>query len=149
MFVIIEWQYVKLGFPGGTSGKESACQCGRHKRCKFNPWVGKIPWRRAWQPLPVFLPVYPWTEEPGGLQPMGSHRVGHDWSNFAHTLNLKVNSHLFTWGLLLFFNCLGGKRHFVHPSIHYLFNDYSVVGIILGTENTKMRRILLLTSRNS
>jgi len=28
----------------------------RHKRCRFDPWVGKIPWRRAWQPTPVFLP---------------------------------------------------------------------------------------------
>ena len=45
-----------LGFPGGVSGKEPACQCGRHKRWRFDPWVGKIPWRRAWQPTPVFLP---------------------------------------------------------------------------------------------
>ena len=44
------------GFPGGTHGKEPACPCKRHKRCKFSPWVGKIPWRRAWQPTPVFLP---------------------------------------------------------------------------------------------
>ena len=44
------------GFPGGTSGKESAGQCRRHKRCKFDPWVRKIPWRRAWQPTAVFLP---------------------------------------------------------------------------------------------
>ena len=44
------------GFPGGTSGKESACQCRRCKRRGFDPWVGKIPWRRAWQPTPVFLP---------------------------------------------------------------------------------------------
>ena len=44
------------GFPGGTSGKEPSCQCRRHKRCRFNPWVGKIPWRRAWQPTPVFSP---------------------------------------------------------------------------------------------
>ena len=44
------------GFPGGTSGKEPACQCRRHKRWLFDPWVGKIPWRRAWQPTPVFLP---------------------------------------------------------------------------------------------
>jgi len=29
---------------------------GRHKRCRFNPWVRKIPLRRAWQPTPVFLP---------------------------------------------------------------------------------------------
>ena len=44
------------GFPGGTIGKEPACQCGRHKRHGLDPWVGKIPWRRAWQPTPVFLP---------------------------------------------------------------------------------------------
>ena len=62
-----------LGFPGGTSGKESTCQCRRHKGCGFNPWVRKIPWRRAWQPTLVFLPgESPWTEEPGGLQSMGS-----------------------------------------------------------------------------
>ena len=45
-----------MGFPGGASGKEPACQCRRHKRHGFEPWVGKIPWRRAWQPTPVFLP---------------------------------------------------------------------------------------------
>ena len=50
----------------------------------FNPWVGKIPWRKAWQPTPQYsclenshgqATVCP----PGGLQPMGSHRVGHYW----------------------------------------------------------------------
>ena len=44
------------GFPGGAGGKESACQCRRHKRCGFDPWVGKVPSRRAWQPTLVFLP---------------------------------------------------------------------------------------------
>ena len=44
------------GFPDGTSGKEPGCQCRRCKRHGFDPWVGKIPWRRAWQPIPVFLP---------------------------------------------------------------------------------------------
>ena len=33
-------------------GNEPACQC---RRCGFNPWVGKIPWRRKWQPSPEFL----------------------------------------------------------------------------------------------
>ena len=46
----------KKGFPGDASGKESTCQCRRHRRCRFNPWVGKIPWRRKWQPTPVFFP---------------------------------------------------------------------------------------------
>ena len=45
----------RMGLPGGTSGKEPNCQCRRHKRCDFNPWVGNIHWRRAWQPTPVFL----------------------------------------------------------------------------------------------
>ena len=39
-----------LGFPGGASDKEPTGQCRRHERCGFDPWVGKIPWRRAWQP---------------------------------------------------------------------------------------------------
>ena len=42
--------------PTWLSGKESVCQCRRGKRCRFNPWVRKIPWRRAWQPTPLFLP---------------------------------------------------------------------------------------------
>ena len=41
---------------GGASDKEPACQCKRHKRCRFDPWVQKIPQRRKWQPTPVFLP---------------------------------------------------------------------------------------------
>ena len=43
-------------FPGGASGKEPTSQCRRHKRHGFNPWVRKIPWRRAWQHTPVLLP---------------------------------------------------------------------------------------------
>ena len=45
------------GVPGGASGKEPACKCKRLKRCRFDPRIGKIPWRRAWQPTPVFLPA--------------------------------------------------------------------------------------------
>ena len=43
------------GFPGGASGKEPACQCRRQKRDGFDPCFRKIPWRRKWQPTPVFL----------------------------------------------------------------------------------------------
>ena len=45
-----------LGVPGLTSGKQSAYQC---RRPGFDPWVGKIPWRRKWQPIPVCLPGEP------------------------------------------------------------------------------------------
>ena len=40
---------------GGASGKEPTCKCRRHKRLRFDPWVRKIPRRRAWQPTTVFL----------------------------------------------------------------------------------------------
>ena len=42
--------------PGRASDKELACQCRRYERCGFDLWVGKIPWRKSWQPTPVFLP---------------------------------------------------------------------------------------------
>ena len=42
-----------MGFPWWLRGKESACKC---KRRRFDPWVGKIPWRRKWQPTLIFLP---------------------------------------------------------------------------------------------
>ena len=49
------WIYLHLyrnrAFPGGTSGKEPACQCRRHKRDRFNSWVREIPWRRECKPL--------------------------------------------------------------------------------------------------
>ena len=52
----------------------------------FIPWVGKIPWRRAWQPPPVFLPEEsPWTGGPGGLHTIGSQKVRRDWA--THTLS--------------------------------------------------------------
>ena len=63
-------------FPGRASGKEPACQCRRHKRHQFNPWVGKIPWRKTHSSFLAWR--IPWTEEPGGLQSMRSQRVGHD-----------------------------------------------------------------------
>ena len=43
-------------FPDGSADKESLLQCRRHRRHRFDPWVGKIPWRRKWQPTLVFLP---------------------------------------------------------------------------------------------
>ena len=65
------------GFLGSTSGKEPACQCRILKRPGFNPYVGKIPWRRKRQPTPVFLPgESSRTEEPGGLQFTGLQRGG-------------------------------------------------------------------------
>ena len=43
-----------FGLPGWLSGKKnSTCQW---RRCRFDLWIGKLPWRKKWQPIPVFLP---------------------------------------------------------------------------------------------
>ena len=58
----------------------------------FNPWVGKIPWRRIWQPFPVFLPGESLgTEEPGELQSMVSQRVRHNWATKHSTVISKTS----------------------------------------------------------
>ena len=74
------WPILHLlgGFPGGSDGKESACQCRRHG---FDLWVGKIPWRRAWQPTPVFLP----REPHGQRSPEGTvHGVAKSWMQLSN-----------------------------------------------------------------
>ena len=47
--------HTHTGLRGGASGKEPACQCKRHKRCGFDSWVGKTPWRKAWKPTSIFF----------------------------------------------------------------------------------------------
>ena len=50
-----------------------------------------IPWRRTWQPTPVFLPgEFRWTEDPGGLQSMGSQRVRHNWARTSEGMPLRI-----------------------------------------------------------
>ena len=77
--------------PCGASGKELPCQCRRCKRRRFYPWVGRIPWRRAWQPTHISVLAWriPLTEEPGRLQSIGAQRVGH---NGASKHNITANT---------------------------------------------------------
>ena len=74
-----------MGFPGGSVHKEYTCNVGPG----LDPCVGNIPWRRAWQPIPVFLTEeFPWTEDPGRL-PMGQQKIRHDSAtkhNQAHNV---------------------------------------------------------------
>ena len=68
-----------MGFPGGASGKESACPCRRCKRPRFDLCVGKITWRREWQPTPVFLPgKFHGQRSLAVWQFKGPQKVGHD-----------------------------------------------------------------------
>ena len=68
-----------MGFQGGASGEERTCQRRRYKRHKSHPWVRKIPLEKETATQSSILAWrIPWTEEPGELQSIGSHRVGHD-----------------------------------------------------------------------
>ena len=76
-----KWHFVV----GCASGKESTCQCRKCKRHGFHPWVGKIPWRRAWQPTPIFLPGESHRQRSlEGYTPQG-RRAGHSWSDLVCT----------------------------------------------------------------
>ena len=68
--------------PGGT---EPTCHHRSHIRLRSDPWVRKIPWRRAWQPPPVFLPGESRGQRSlAGYGPWG-RRVRQDWSGLART----------------------------------------------------------------
>ena len=56
LWLLLCLRYKDWGLPRWLSGRESTCQCKRCKSQTFDPWVGNIPWRRKWQPTPVFLP---------------------------------------------------------------------------------------------
>ena len=85
--------------------------------------MGKIPWKKAWQPTSVFLPgESPWTEEPGGLQSIGSHReaiVGLLTGLIAILLCLRE------WGGLK-----RGKGR--NQNMHYLPIKFVYMGRVLG-----------------
>ena len=93
-----------MGFRGGTSGTEPACQCRTCKRHGFDPCIGKIPRRRAWQPTPVFLPgESPWTDSLKGYRPRGHKKLYMTEANEDTHIQLLV---IFIWpkGSLGFFH---------------------------------------------
>ena len=67
---------ITVGLPRRLSGREPA-QCRRPKRLGFDPWMGKIPWRRAWQPTPVFFLENPMDR---GAWRATIHRVTKSWT---------------------------------------------------------------------
>ena len=106
----------------------------------FWSWVGKIPWRRAWQPTPVFLPgESPWTEEPNGLQSMGWQRVRYPWVTKQSTTVGKINSQ---WVIYPKRKC-----KIMTPSIYYKKNSSDFrfsedfLDITLKSWSTKEKRL--------
>ena len=116
-------------FPGGTEVKRLPAMW-ESGRPGFDPWVGKIPWRRKWQPTPVFLPgespgqrslvgysprvtksrTRPGMAEPGGLPSMELHGVEHNWSNLASAASILSLVHKSLCNCLIFLK--GGFHSF-------------------------------------
>ena len=83
---------------GGTSGKESASNAGDENRHGFDPWIMKIPWRRSWQPTPVFLPG----ESPGqrslvGYSPWGPTESDTTAVTYHACTYVHTHTHTHTW----------------------------------------------------
>ena len=116
-----------LGFPGGASDRRPACQCRRHKRHGFNPWLRKIPWRRSWQPTPVFFPgefqgqrslesYSPWDHKEWDMteqltHPWGSRSSAPRWPsdfscNISTSLGLQGACLTADFGLASLYNCI-------------------------------------------
>ena len=81
-----------IGFPGGSVvSKEVTCQC---RSLGFDPWIGNIPWRRKWQPSPVFLPGKPHGQRSlAGYSPWGPKELdmNEQLSTHTHLLALTVS----------------------------------------------------------
>ena len=108
---------VVMGFLGGLVVKNSPAIAGdaRDKRRRFDPWIGKIPWRRKWQPTSVTLPrKIPQIEELGGLQSMGPQRVRHDLATKQQQYRVAMNLYLSNSRLCPPFCCLQSLVGFSH-----------------------------------
>ena len=90
---------------GPGEGASQWCQwrgicrlCRRRERPGFDPWVGKVPWRRKWQPHSVLAWKLPRTEEPGRLQSIGSQ----SWTRLkglgTHTTHSGGGDGMWVWG---------------------------------------------------
>ena len=110
--------------------KESTCQCRKHKRHGFDPWVGKLPWTREWQPTPVFLSgefhgqrslagYSPW----GGKESQLSHR--HDWATNTFTSTKSVFKMQKKKVMYLIY-CYNGYPIWCYPKGRMSVQDWSV-----------------------
>ena len=114
----IWWPLRKLmGFPAGASGKEPACQYCRRKRHGFDPWAGKISWRRAWQPTPVFLPGKSHRDR----ILLGYSPKGHKGSDKTERLSTHVGKLRGQWGIL---KRKGNWQHF--KRYNFLWNTEEI-----------------------
>ena len=111
------------GLPRWLRGKEPACQYRRPKRLEFDPWVGKIPWRRNCQPTPVFLP----RKFHGQRSLMGYSPRGHKESDTTERTRARADTHTHTHTRCLQAKELAVVYTFVLAEGVLLQNIYSMV----------------------
>ena len=125
---IMEWVVIYLdGNSRWCSGKESAYQCRRCRRCGFEPWVGKIPWSSKWQPAPVFLPGKSYGQR---LQ-AGDSRWGHKESEMflsshqikSYFIYLSLTLFTFYFTVSLGSSCIYLLCQFFIQVINHTYND--------------------------
>ena len=92
VYTYTRYLYIQTSFPGGSGDKIICLQCGRHR---FDPWVGKIPWRSKWQPTPVLLPgkFHGWNQ---------SRRLEFTGSQKDTTERLHFHFHIFRQDIFLY-----------------------------------------------
>ena len=112
------------GFPGCTSSKEPACLGRRPNRYRFDLWVRQIPWRREWQPSPVFLP----RDSHGQRSLVGSK--SQTWLKWLHAcmfLLMGPPSWLGTWRWEILGSCYFYLKHsMVPPVLFIMLSKHSV-----------------------
>ena len=86
LFFIVYQATESVGLPQWLTSKELTWECRRCKRHGFHLWLGKILWRRAWQPTPVFLPGECHAQRSLVGYYLWSQRVGHNWVTNTHSL---------------------------------------------------------------
>ena len=115
LFTLLIVSFDAQDFPGGSDGKSVCLQCGTPG---FDPWVGKIPWRRKWQPTPVLLPG----KSHGQRNQVGYNPWGHKESETTEQLHFHFDAQKFFMksNLLLFssFVCAFGViiQHYIGQS---------------------------------
>ena len=117
--------------PRWLSGKETACQC---RRCQFDPWVWKIPLEEEMTTHSSILAgKIPWTEEPGGLQFMGSQRIRHNWAT-EHSSSFSYYAHCSPpcfFHLMYSADVHTGLHGILMYSFHSLYNHFPADGVRL------------------
>ena len=115
--------------PRWCSAKESACQCWRCKRHRFDPWIRKIFWRRKWQPAPIFLPGKSHTQRSlTGYSPWGPKES----DTTEHTCTLAGEAKI-----IISHSWLGYHRQKTQWQLHNSGNIFTTISNVLPTFREK------------